>query len=155
MYDPPSEYRQRQVIQRANDLFERSYFLGQIKRLWARLSGESRQLPLLSDIQTRYPDAIPHDLGPRPLRIEHIIGTSGKISFDIDFHPLQRRSKNRWTSIAQAMIDDPLSLPLIEVVQIGEDYYVIDGNHRVSVARALGNIYIDGKVIQWEIVAES
>ena len=151
MHNRPSAYGQRQTRQRANDLFESSWRQGQIKRLWAWLQGQSRQLPLLSDIEAQYTDVPVRELGLRPIRLDQIIGTQGKISFDKDFLPLQRRSKNRWVSVAVAVLTDATSLPPAEVVQVGEQYYVGDGNHRVSVAKALDNLYIDAEVTQWVI----
>jgi ParB-like chromosome segregation protein Spo0J len=41
-------------------------------------------------------------------------------------------------------------LPPIEVIQIGEHYFVNDGHHRISVARALGIAYIDALVEVWQ-----
>jgi hypothetical protein len=150
MFDPPSSYRQRSIARYADDLFEQSWRKGQFKKWWARLTNQSRQPPLLSDMRRLHPHFLVHELGDQPIRLEHIIGTEGKLSFDRDFHPLQRRSKNRWVSIAQAILNDPTSLPPIDVVQIGDDYYVRDGHHRVSVVKALGHLYIDGNVTQWD-----
>jgi hypothetical protein len=47
------------------------------------------------------------------------------------------------------MVDAPL--PVVRLVQVGEHYYVQDGHHRISVARALGYIYIDAEVTVWEM----
>ncbi len=151
MHDQPSPYRQRQIAQHANDLFERVYFRGQLKQWIARFMRQSRDLPLLSKVEGKYPAVPIVELGDQPVRLENIIGTTARRNFDRDFYPLQRRSKNRWTSIAQAMMTDQTSLPLIEVVQVGTDYFVTDGNHRVSVAKALNHLYIDGNVTRWEI----
>jgi len=149
MLGPPNAYRKRQVSEIANGLFERSWRTGQLKRLWARLTGQSRQPPLLGDVRRQHPNITVHELGDHPVRIENIIGTEGKLSYDRDFHPLQRRSKGRWVSVAETMMTDPTSLPPIDVVQVGDDFYVRDGTHRVSVARALGHIYIDGNITKW------
>ena len=43
------------------------------------------------------------------------------------------------------------TLPLVELIQLGDHYYVRDGHHRISVARALGEEYIDAKVIILEL----
>jgi hypothetical protein len=40
------------------------------------------------------------------------------------------------------------TLPPVELYRIGEVYFVRDGHHRVSVARALGRREIDGDVIE-------
>ena len=134
-----------QLQDRAESLFERSWRKGQLKRIWAALTGQSRLIPLLSNHHST--DITP--LGICEVRIEQIIGTEGKLSFDKDFLPLQRRSKSRWVSVAVAMMSDATLLPPIDTVQVGDDYYVRDGHHRVSVARALGHIYIDSEVTLW------
>ena len=41
-----------------------------------------------------------------------------------------------------------IDLPPVELYKIGEVYFVKDGNHRVSVARERGQVYIDAYVIQ-------
>ncbi len=151
MYDTESAAYLRQIDQRANDLFERSWRRGQFKRIAALFTGQSRHLPLLSAIEAHYEGVPVRELGVQPIRLERITGTQGKISFDRDFLPLQRRSKNRWVGVACAMLKDATSLPPIDVVQVGADYYVRDGNHRVSVAKALAHLYIDAEVTQWVI----
>ena len=47
-----------------------------------------------------------------------------------------------------------VDLPPVELIQVGDDYYVQDGHHRVSAARALGYGYVDAIVVVWEIEAE-
>jgi ParB-like chromosome segregation protein Spo0J len=37
-------------------------------------------------------------------------------------------------------------LPPVQVVQVEEDYFVIDGHHRVSAARQLGVSYLEARV---------
>lgn len=151
MYDIESVTYLRQIDQRASDLFERAWRRGQLKRILATFTGQSRHLPLLSDIEDQYEGISTRELGVQPIRLAQITGTQGKISFDRDFLPLQRRSKNRWVGVACAMLKGATTLPPIDVVQVGADYYVRGGNHRVSVAKALDHLYIDAEVTQWVI----
>lgn len=144
-----SYYGQRQVRQRAHDLFEMAWRRGQYLRLWGWLRRENRQLPLLSVLEAEHPPAAVCELGVQPVRLAQVIGTQGKISFDKDFLPVQRRSKNRWVSVAAAALQDATALPPIDVVKVGDAYYVGDGNHRVSVAKVLDNLYIDADVTEW------
>jgi len=44
-----------------------------------------------------------------------------------------------------------ISLPPIELVQVGNKYYVRDGHHRISVARRLGKIDVDAEVTAWDV----
>lgn len=41
------------------------------------------------------------------------------------------------------------ALPAIEVYALGEEYYVVDGHHRVAAARALGQLYLDALVHEY------
>jgi len=66
--------------------------------------------------------------------------------FDPSFLPLNRRMRERWTRIYQAMVEGD-ELPPIDVYKVDDLYYVIDGHHRVSVARALGRPTINARVI--------
>ena len=54
--------------------------------------------------------------------------------------------KNRWESIDRAHLTDVI-LPPIILYEIGGLYFVRDGNHRVSVAKAQGVENIDAEVI--------
>src|SRR5439155_303878 len=67
-----------------------------------------------------------------------------------DFHPgflpVNRRMRERWTRIYQAMVEGD-ELPPIDVYKVADYYYVIDGHHRVSVARNLGRPTLNARVI--------
>ena len=66
--------------------------------------------------------------------------------FDPGFLPINRRMRERWTRIYQAMVEGD-ELPPIDVYKVDGSYYVIDGHHRVSVARNLGRPTINARVI--------
>src|SRR5439155_76817 len=66
--------------------------------------------------------------------------------FDPGFLPLNRRMRERWTRIYLAMVEGD-ELPPIDVYKVDDRYYVIDGHHRVSVARRLGRPAINARVI--------
>ena len=67
--------------------------------------------------------------------------------FDRNFLPSQTFTKPRWERVDAAMITEVV-LPPIELYQVGEVYFVKDGNHRVSVARERGAEFIDAEVIE-------
>ena len=46
-----------------------------------------------------------------------------------------------------------IGLPPVELIQIGEVYFVRDGHHRISVAAALGQQEIDAMVTVWHAPA--
>ena len=67
--------------------------------------------------------------------------------FDPGFLPVNRRLRDRWTRIYEAMVEGD-ELPPIDVYKVGDEYYVIDGHHRVSVARSLGRATINARVVE-------
>ena len=63
---------------------------------------------------------------------------------------LNDRSRERWVSIATLRLSDR-GLPAVILLQVGEEYFVRDGHHRISVARALGEAFIEAHVIKIEL----
>jgi len=88
--------------------------------------------------------------GVHEIPVDEIVGSvapNPKTSdFDPGFLPLNRRMRERWTRIYQAMVEGD-ELPPIDVYKVDDRYYVIDGHHRVSVARRLGRPTINARVI--------
>ena len=79
----------------------------------------------------------------RPIRLGAIVGTVDPTTdFDAGFRPAADRVSSRWQSIARAHRGGR-ALPPITVLERPDGYYVLDGRHRVSVARALGHETID------------
>jgi hypothetical protein len=87
-------------------------------------------------------------LGPKVVPLDDIVGTVDRTrDFDRNFRPTSGRVRSRWESIAAAMRrGEPM--PPVDLLQIGEIYFVRDGHHRVSVARALGRTDIDAFVTE-------
>jgi len=88
--------------------------------------------------------------GVQEIPIDRIVGSVAPDvktgDFDPGFLPLNRRMRERWTRIYQAMVEGD-ELPPIDVYKVDDSYYVIDGHHRVSVARNLGRPVINARVI--------
>jgi hypothetical protein len=112
-----------------------------------------REAPVLPSLYDRYPAATTALRRPRGLQvvpIERIVGTARHPSQNTaDFLPLPHlRGRNwraRWDRIRRAT--DALSvLPAVDLLQIGDDYYVADGHNRVAAARRAGAVAIDGEV---------
>ena len=89
-----------------------------------------------------------YDRGMREIELKDVVGSVGRYQdFDRSFLPLQNRLRGRWVNVDKAHLKD-IVLPPIEVYKIGSVYFVKDGNHRVSVAREKGQIYIEANVIE-------
>lgn len=92
-----------------------------------------------------------HYGGIRAVSIEKICGSLGRSAdFDRQFHPLSDRIQGRWVNIAMARAQN-LPLAPVELIQIGEWYFVKDGHHRISVAQALGETVLDAEIVVWDI----
>lgn len=72
--------------------------------------------------------------------------------FDADFRPLQEYTKDRWINIALAYSRDE-SLPPVDLVDLDDTYFVVDGHHRISVAKMLGQREIEAEVTVWRKAA--
>jgi ParB-like nuclease domain len=78
--------------------------------------------------------------------LSHIKGSLGRCQdFSHDFLPRHRGLEERWTQVWQLMQHNQ-SLPPIEVYKMNETYFVIDGHHRVSVAKQLGLSHLEALV---------
>jgi hypothetical protein len=73
--------------------------------------------------------------------------------FDADLRPLQTRTEARWLSIATASLMG-VTMPPVELLQVRDLYCVRDGHHRISVARAMGQEYVEGEVRVWKLGAQ-
>ena len=86
--------------------------------------------------------------GLRTVPLERIVGTVDRgRDFDRSFRPVNARVRGRWERIAAAMRRGE-AFPPISVYQVGDIYFVRDGHHRVSVARALGRDVIEARVTE-------
>ena len=84
--------------------------------------------------------------GIRVVRVEQIVGSVGRSSqFDSGFMPAKRSLEGRWKHVDRAF-HRGMELPLVVLYEIGGSYFVLDGNHRVSVARYHGVEMIDAEV---------
>jgi hypothetical protein len=89
--------------------------------------------------------------GLKPVSLDQICGSLGRTGdFDNRFHPLDDRIRDRWVSIAMARKQN-IPLAPVELIQVGDRYFVKDGHHRISVARAMGESAIDAEIIIWEV----
>ena len=127
--------------------FERARRKAFWRRLAARLLGRGDALLPFEETRRRLRAQAQHYSGLRQVPIDHIVGSVSRYrDFDRAFLPRRTTTRGRWLSIDRAYYEDTV-LPPIELYQLGETYFVKDGNHRVSVARQQGQEFIDAYVI--------
>ncbi|HWG65741.1 MAG TPA: hypothetical protein VG253_29010 [Streptosporangiaceae bacterium] len=116
-----------------------------------RMRGESRdrdRLLPLDDVTGALGMRGQRFLGLQTIPLDTIIGTvdSGR-DFDRQFRPTSNRVRPRWERLALAERRGE-AIPPIEVYRIGDQHFVNDGHHRVSIAAATGQQAIDAYVTE-------
>src|SRR5437764_725962 len=86
-------------------------------------------------------------LGVRPIPLDALVGTDSRAgAFTRDFRPLHAFSRDRMRSLERAFSQG--GLPPIVAVKLGETYFVVDGHHRVALARRGGAGTIDADLTE-------
>jgi hypothetical protein len=117
-----------------------------------RLRRQVRVLPSLYDDHPRATTALRRPHGLQVVPLGRIIGTARHPSQNtMDFLPLRglrgRNWEGRWQRIRRAT-DDLSILPSVELLKVGNDYYVSDGHNRIAAALQAGGVDIDADVTE-------
>jgi nucleotide-binding universal stress UspA family protein len=82
--------------------------------------------------------------------LDAIVGSVGRQEdFTRKFFPRKEHDRERWIRVRNA-IGSVENMPPIDVYKIGDMYFVLDGNHRVSIARQSGYTHIQAFVTEIE-----
>jgi hypothetical protein len=115
------------------------------------LTGRPRRLYALAQVDDTCTVHDRSNARVQAVPINQIRGSEGRSNdFDRDFCPLQDHTRQRWLSVALAY-QQGKALPPVQLVQVGEVYFCLDGHHRISVARTLGQRYIEARVTTWQV----
>jgi uncharacterized ParB-like nuclease family protein len=129
--------------------FRRARTRAVLEQISARLRGKSAELVCYDDVQEAVSADSRLTRGLQDIPIDAIVGSVGRCTdFTRTFLPLRDETEGRWTRVEQAAAS-PKGLPPIDVYKVGDVYFVLDGNHRVSVARQLGATYIEAYVTEF------
>ncbi|HSO27560.1 MAG TPA: hypothetical protein VLS48_05780 [Anaerolineales bacterium] len=149
----PNSSSDEEWVVRTIKLSQRLFRAAQRKARWLRLAqslGMKRQ-PMLALDEMSLPDRrSSHDLpGVQAVAIDKILGSENRCTdFDGEFLPLKNHLESRWMTITALMLQSQ-PLPAVELIQVGEAYFVRDGHHRISAARCLGQRHIDAHITVW------
>jgi hypothetical protein len=117
---------------------------GRLGQFLAKITGKPSQLetltsqPVTSHRPTNRIISVP---------IREITGSLGRNEdFDKNFNPLKEYNRSRWINVATAY-QMGISLPPVELVQVGSKYFVRDGHHRISVAKSMEQEMIDARIL--------
>jgi hypothetical protein len=149
----------RVVSARQGTTFDRARRRSVYRRLARVIRGEPLPdlLPLeeatrrLRPFERRY-------VGLRAIPVKNVVGTdSRRADFDRDFLPRRPDIGSRWRQVERAYPDG--DFPPIVVYQLGEAYFVLDGHHRVAIARQRDMETIDAEVTElrarWRLRADA
>jgi hypothetical protein len=135
----------------AVDLFEYTFKQGWWHRVGAILRGQRTKLLHLATVVGGRPINAHPCIGTQTVPIRQIRGSETlREAFDDAFHPLDTHTRGTWLSIANAWLRGKALQP-VKLIRLGDVYFVRDGHHHISVARALGQQEIDAFVTVWEV----
>lgn len=130
----------------ARPLFERARRRGDLRHLTASLFHRCSHLPRLEDYVSHGMIAASQLTQIQSVELDQIRGSvNGSDDFDCNFYPLNDHLENRWIRIASMMLQGSV-LPPVVLIRVGQMYFVVDGHHRVSVARMLKMAMIDALI---------
>ena len=114
------------------------------------LSGQRRRLLAFDEVREKLHLGGPVYRGLQTVPLDKVIGSVNRYrDFDRLFLPTQSHTEDRWRRINRAWYEE-VDLPPVMLYKVGEVFFVVDGNHRVSVARDRGQTFIDAEVREVE-----
>jgi hypothetical protein len=143
--------RGQRAARTAQKLYRNARLKARLGQVWMQLTGRSHRLLPLKEVLASCSRRGSHYAGLKTVPIRQIRGSEGRCQdFDGDLRPIQPHNQSRWLSVATAC-QMSVSLPPVELIQVGQVYFVRDGHHRISVAKALGQEHIEAEVTLWDV----
>ena len=141
---PPDQYN----FQRAIHDFQSARQKAAIQEVLSRITGKSTQLLSYDEVADKLKLRARTERGVQHIPVDAIVGSVGRdTDFTRAFLPRRAVDQQRWANVKAAM-EEGAGLPPIEVYKVGEVYFVMDGNHRVSIAKQEGFTSIEARVIE-------
>ncbi len=127
--------------------FSRARFKSFINQVFSVISGQgSNTLLSYDEVKGKLHVGGPIYRGVKTVRVDQIIGSLNRYhEFDRAFLPKEDLLANRWQKVDRAFYED-IHLPPVVLYKVGEVYFVVDGHHRVSVARDKGQEFIEAEI---------
>ena len=138
-------------IQLAIEDFHAARQRASIQEVLARVTGKSTKLLSYEEVAEKLKLRIPTERGIQHIPLAAIVGSVGRYTdFTRTFLPRKDDDRERWARVKAAFMEVGAGLPPIEVYKVGEVYFVVDGNHRVSIAKQEGLVSIEARVIEFK-----
>lgn len=130
--------------------FRRAHRQAVMQEILAHVTRTSANLMSFEEVRQRFKIDGGSARGLQEIPLEAIVGSVGRYTdFTRTFLPRLVSDQERWANV-KAAATSLQGLPPIEVYQIGRVYFVLDGNHRVSVARQLEATHIKAYVTEFK-----
>jgi hypothetical protein len=134
------------LTSRARADYSRARTKAFLNRIWAVISGQPTGLLSYDEVCEKLHVGGPIYRGVQTVHLNQIAGSLNRYhQFDRAFLPTQDETASRWQRVSRAFYED-ISLPPVVLYKVGQVYFVVDGHHRVSVAREQGQDFIDAEV---------
>ncbi len=134
-------------IQSAAQDFRHARSQANLQEIVARLTGKSVALLSYEDVRRKLKAEASETHTLREIPLDAIVGSVGRYNdFTRSFLPRQDSDQDRWARVKVTV--NLKGLPPIDVYQIDQAYFVLDGNHRVSIARRIGASTILARVTE-------
>jgi len=135
-----------QIFEQARADFQRARFKAFMNRVWGALSGQPSTLLSYDEIKEKLHIGGPIYRGMKTVGVDQIAGSLNSYhEFDRVFLPASDKLAERWQRVSSAFYEE-ISLPPVVLYKVGQVYFVVDGHHRVAVAREQGQLYIEAEV---------
>ena len=122
-----------------------------VQEILARIKGKSTQLLSYEEVAEKLKLRSRTERGIQHIPLQAIVGSVGRnTDFTRTFLPRRADDQERWANVKAVFMEAGAGLPPIEVYKVGEVYFVVDGNHRVSIARQEKFTTIEARVIEFK-----
>jgi nucleotide-binding universal stress UspA family protein len=124
---------------RALEDFRRARSKAELQHLWSAITGQYSELLPYDEITQKLHASGTSSKGLQEIPVDAIVGSVNRYQdFDHNFLPLHNEDRQRWAAVKAAMTSPgSVGLPPIRVYKLGDAYFVLDGNHRVSIAKEM------------------
>ena len=128
--------------------FQKAHRKADLEQILSFITGKSNYLLSYNEVLEKLHEKSRRALGLQSIPLDAITGSVGRYrDFNRSFLPRSANTEDRWAQVKVAM-NSLRGVPPIEVYKIGDVYFVLDGNHRVSVSREMGHTSIQAYVTE-------
>lgn len=136
----------KMVHNQSNTLLNRILRESRLRRISRLLSGKPSNLFSLSTMLQSEALVNMMEIGIHSVPLQLVIGSESRCyDFDDHFVPKSEKDYQRWLRISDLYISEA-TIPAVDLIQVDKFFFVRDGHHRVSVAKALRKKFIDANI---------